>query len=65
MGYGISDAWNKLERKTNPNMTGFDRSVFSSTSPKVASGYTGVVNLSPDLQHRIAFDGLTEAKKLQ
>ena len=64
-GYGKSGLWNKLERKTNPNMTGFDRSVFSSTSPKVASGYTGVVNLSPDLQHRIAFDGLTEAKKLQ
>jgi hypothetical protein len=64
-GYGNSELWNKLERKTDPNMTGFDRSVFSSTSPKVASGYTGVVNLSPDIQHRIAFDGLTEAKKLQ
>ena len=64
-GYGKSELWNKLERKTDPNMTGFDRSVFSSTSPKVASGYTGVVNLSPDIQHRIAFDGLTEAKKLQ
>jgi hypothetical protein len=64
-GYGSGDVWNKLERKTDPNMTGFDRSVFSSTSPKVASGYTGVVNLSPDIQHRIAFDGLTEAKKLQ
>ena len=64
-GYGKSGLWNKLERKTDPNMTGFDRSVFSSTSPIVASSYTGIVNLSPDLQHRIAFDGLTEAKKLK
>ena len=63
--YGKSGLWNKLERKTDPNMTGFDRSVFSSTSPIVASSYTGIVNLSPDLQHRIAFDGLTEAKKLK